>query len=60
MHPSTNGHLGYFCILAIVNNALMNIRVHISFEVVFGFFFFLRKVPRVVLLDCMVVPLLIF
>ena len=31
IHSSIAGHLGYFYILAIINDAVMNIRVHMSF-----------------------------
>ena len=33
-HSSVNGHLGYVHVLAIVNNAAVNIRVHVSFRIV--------------------------
>ena len=31
IHSSVNGHLGGFCVLAIINSAAMNIGVHVSF-----------------------------
>ena len=31
IHSSVNGHLGCFQVLAIVNSAAMDVRVHVSF-----------------------------
>ena len=44
IHSSVSGHLGCFVVLAIVNNAAMNMRLHISFQV--SVFIFFRKIPR--------------
>ena len=33
IHPSVNGHLGCFHVLAIVNSASVNIGLHVSFSV---------------------------
>ena len=33
IHSSVNGHLGCFYVLAIVNSAAKNIRVHIYFQI---------------------------
>ena len=30
IHSSVDGHLGFFCVLAIVYSAAMNIGVHVS------------------------------
>ena len=42
IHSSVNGHLGCFHVLAIVNNAAINIGVHISFQIMV----FSKYMPR--------------
>ena len=42
-HLSVDGHLGCFHVLAIVNNAAMNIGVHASFRI--SVFVFFRYIP---------------
>ena len=34
-HPSVDGHLGCFHVLAIVNSAAMSIEMHVSFQIMF-------------------------
>ena len=62
MLSSLDGHLCCFHILAIVNNAAINIEVQVSFQisvfVVGGFY--LDKYPRVGLLDHKVTLFLVF
>lgn len=38
IHSSISGHLGYFHILAIINNAVINLRVYMYFWILFLFF----------------------
>ena len=43
IHLSVNGHLGCFCVLAIVNSASVNIGLHVSFQIMF----FSGYMPRI-------------
>ena len=54
IYLSVNGHLGCFPVLAIVNSAAMNIRVHVSFQIRVFRVFFKYIHPGVRLLDYMV------
>ena len=58
IHPPTDGHLGSFQVLAIVNSAAMNIGVHIFFWI--GILGFSGYIPEVELLGQKAVPFLIF
>ena len=49
-HSSIDGHLGCFYILAITNNAAMNIKVHVSLQNK-CFYSFLDRYPGVEFLD---------
>ena len=33
IHSSVDGHLGYFCVQAIVNSTAMNNGIHVSFSI---------------------------
>ena len=46
IHLSVNGQLGYFCILAIINNAAMNIGVHLLIPFQVTVFLFFWYIPR--------------
>ena len=56
IHSFIGGHPGSFCVLAAVNSTEVNIGVHVSFQIMF----FSGCVPRVILLDHMVVLLVSF
>ena len=44
IHLSVDGHLDFFHVIAIVNNASVNIVVHVSFQIsVFVFFGYIPK-----------------
>ena len=47
-HSSLDKHMGFFHILAIINNATLNIGMHISFELVFSFSLELYPVVKLV------------
>ena len=53
LYLSMDGHFSCFHILAIVNNAAVNIGMHICFQISVSVFF--GKIPEVELLGCMVV-----
>ena len=59
INSSVDGHWCFFHILAIINNAAMNIGMHITFQITV-FIFLLDIYPRVALLDHMVVLLSVF
>ena len=44
IHPSVDGHLDCFSIVAILNNAALNMGVHVSFWI--SVFIFFRYMPR--------------
>ena len=58
IHLSIDGYLGYFCVLAIVDNAALNTGVQISFQV--NVFISFGYIPEVELLNHTVVLFLIF
>ena len=43
IHSSLDGHLGYFHVLAIGNNAATNLGVHLSFQLMFFSGYMLRS-----------------
>ena len=55
IHSSVDGHLGCFCVLAIVNSAVMNIGMYL-----FELWFYLNMYPEVGLQGHMVALFFIF
>ena len=47
IHSSVDGHLGYFCILTVVNSATVNIRMHVSFWI--SVFVFYKYLPKIII-----------
>lgn len=58
INSSIDGHVGFLHILAIVNNATVNIAVHVSFQI--NVFTFLDIDPRVELFDHVLALFLVF
>ena len=58
VHLFIDGHLGCFHILAVVNNATVNIGTSVSFQI--SLFVFLDIYPRVELLGHVVILFLVF
>ena len=56
IHSSVNGHLSHFHVLAIVNNAAVNMGVHVSFQTTV----FSKYMPELGLLAHIVTPCLVF
>ena len=56
IHSFVDGHLGYFCVLAIVNSAAMNIGVRVSFRIMV----FSGYMPRIGIAGHIVVLFLVF
>ena len=56
VHSSVYGHLGCFHVLAIVNNAEVNIKVHVPFSIMF----FSRYMPSSRIMGHMEVLVLVF
>ena len=57
IHSSADGHLGFFYILTIVNNAVMHTGLHVSFSI--SVYVFSDIYPHVELLDHMLVLFLV-
>lgn len=60
LYPGVDGHSGYFCILAFIDNNIVNVGVCVSFQINILFFFFFNVYPGVELLNHLVVVFLVF
>ena len=56
IHSSIGGHLGCFHVLASINSAVMNIKVHVSFQITVLF----RYMPSSVMAGYVSTPFLVF